>query len=91
MKHPPTTPTPLTPLALTLVVGLAGCDSPESFLGGSILTVGIAGLLALALIIYAIVDLVRGPMDTGAKIFWGVVIWVVPFLGAIAYLLIGKR
>ena len=78
-------------LLIALTVGLAGCDSPESFLGGSILTIGIAGLLALALIIYAIVDLVRGPLDTGAKILWGIVIWVVPFLGAIAYLLIGKR
>ena len=85
----------LPPAALALLIaltaGLAGCDSPESFLGGSILTIGIAGLLALALIIYAIVDLVRGPLDTGAKILWGIVIWVVPFLGAIAYLLIGKR
>lgn len=82
---------PSAALASLTATTLAGCDSPESFLGGSILTIGIAGLLALALIIYAIVDLLKSPMDTGAKILWGIVIWVVPFLGAIAYLLIGKR
>ena len=88
----PTSPTRL-PLALTLAAaaGLTGCDSPESFLGGSILTVGIVGLLALALIVYAIVDLVKSPMDATTKIIWGIAIWVLPFIGAIAYLVIAKR
>lgn len=80
-------------LALALVTGtlaLTGCDSPESFLGGSLLTVGIVGLLAIALIIYAIVDLYKSPLDLTTKLLWGVAIWVLPFIGAIAYLLIGK-
>ena len=82
------TPALLTAAAAT---SLTACDSPESFLGGSLVTVGIVGLLALALIIYAIVDLIKSPMDLTMKLVWGVVIWVVPFLGALAYLFIGRK
>lgn len=81
----------LLAIAAAAAVGLTGCDSPESFLGGSILTVGIIGLIALALIVYAIVDLVKSPMDATTKIIWGIAIWVLPFIGAIAYLVIAKR
>ena len=70
---------------------LTACDSPESFLGGSLVTIGIVGLLALALIIYAVLDLIKSPLDLTMKLVWGVVIWVVPFLGALAYLFIGRK
>ena len=81
----------ITSLPVLLVVALLTACSGEEFLGGSIATMGILGILALALIIYAIIDLIKSPMDTTSKIIWGIVIWIIPFLGAILYLLIGRR
>ena len=74
--------------ATTLLVG--GCDSPESFLGGSLLTISIIGLAALALIIYAVFDLISSPKPLVEKLIWGAVICIVPFIGALAYLFIGR-
>ena len=88
-------PTPRRPpslaAALALAAGLAGCDSPESFLGGSLATVAVVGLLALGLIVYAVVDLVKRPLDLTTKVLWGVAIWVLPFVGALAYLFVGRK
>lgn len=78
-------------LTLASATALTACDSTESFLGGSLLTFGIIGLLALALIIYAVLDLVKSARPVGEKVLWGIFIWVVPFIGAIAYLIVGKR
>ncbi len=78
-------------LAFLSAVSLSACDSGAEFLGGSLLTFGILGLLALALIVYAILDLIKSPMDTTQKIIWGVVIWVIPFIGAIIYLVMGRK
>jgi len=79
----------LTLLLSSLI--LTACDSLAGFVGGSILTVSILGVLALVLIIFAIIDLIRRPMDMTTKIIWGVVIWVLPFIGAIAYLIMGRN
>ena len=78
-------------LALASVLALSGCDSPGEFLGGSVLTIAIGGIIALILIIYAVLDLIRSSRPMGEKVIWGVAIWVLPFIGAIAYLIIGKR
>ena len=76
---------------LASILGLSACDSVEGFLGGSILTAGILGLLALILIIYAVVDLIRRPLPASNKLIWGVVIIIFPFIGALLYLLIGRN
>lgn len=76
----------LSAIALSLI----SCTG-EEFLGGSIASLSIGGLIALALIIYAIVDLVQSSMETTNKIIWGLVIWIIPFVGAILYLLIGRK
>ena len=82
---------PLTAIAtVAAATTLTACDSAESFLGGSLLTVGIVGLVALALIIYAVLDLIKSPKPLTEKLLWGVAIWVLPFVGAIAYLIVGK-
>ena len=78
-------------LLATASLTLVACDSPESFLGGSLVTFGIVGLLALALILYAVVDLVKSPKPIGEKVLWGLAIWFLPFIGAIAYLVVGKN
>ena len=81
------------PLLLTAAAAtsLTACDSPESFLGGSLVTVGIVGLLALALIVYAVIDLIKSPLDITAKVLWGLAIWLLPFIGALAYLFVGRK
>ncbi len=81
------------PLCATLLalVSFSACDSSGEVLGGSLLTIGIVGIIALGLIIYAILDLIKSPLDTTTKLIWGVVIWVLPFIGAILYLVMGRK
>jgi hypothetical protein len=53
-------------------------------------TYSIGGLLVLALDIYCIYLIVTSPGDTGMKILWVIVILLLPLLGAILYLLLGR-
>ena len=52
---------------------------------------GILGLLVLALDIIAIVDVLKGSMDTGKKALWIILILVLPVIGMALYFLIGKK
>lgn len=49
------------------------------------------GLVILVLDIIAIVDAVKGTMDTGKKALWIILILVLPVLGMILYFLVGKK
>jgi len=87
----PSTKTFLTSLPLLLLtLSLTAC-SGEDLLGGSIATMSIGGLIALVLIIYAIIDLLKSSKSTANKIIWGLVIWCIPFIGAIIYLIVGRE
>ncbi|MDB5304723.1 MAG: Phospholipase D-nuclease N-terminal [Phycisphaerales bacterium] len=51
---------------------------------------GIGGLLLLVLDIYVIYLIVTGPGDTGKKLLWLIVVLLLPLLGPILYLLLGR-
>jgi hypothetical protein len=51
----------------------------------------ILGLILLVLNILAIVDCVKSSKSGGQKALWIVLILVLPYAGAIAYFLIGKK
>lgn len=52
----------------------------------------VLSLIALGLWIYAILDIVRGSLDgSGNKILWLIVVIFFPILGALLYLLMGKK
>jgi hypothetical protein len=79
---------PLSALALSL----AACDdvSAGGAIAGGIGLYAIGSLILLALLVYAVVDLVKQPYSTEKKLIWGAVILFIPYLGAILYLLLGK-
>ena len=52
---------------------------------------GIFGFLLLIANVYAIVKTVGSSASTGAKVFWVVLILVLPFLGFILWLFLGPR
>lgn len=52
---------------------------------------GIFGFLLLIANVYAIVKTVGSNASTGAKVFWVVLILVLPFLGFILWLFLGPR
>lgn len=52
---------------------------------------GITGLVILALDIWAIVSIVGSSASTGAKVFWTLLVIVLPLLGFIVWLLAGPR
>jgi hypothetical protein len=52
---------------------------------------GILGLLLLVADIWAIVKTVQSGASTGAKVFWIVLILVLPLLGLIIWLFAGPR
>lgn len=59
--------------------------------GGTLVFALLPGLAALALIVYALVDLFRRPMDTAYRILWAAAILFFPIVGSLAYLLIGRN
>ncbi len=36
-------------------------------------------------------ELLKSNLSTTEKIIWGIVIWVIPFIGAILFLVIGRK
>jgi len=52
---------------------------------------GIVGLIILALDIWAIVTIVQGRGATDKKILWIVVILLLPVIGLILWLLLGRK
>ncbi|ANU22197.1 PLD nuclease N-terminal domain-containing protein [Planococcus donghaensis] len=48
-------------------------------------------LIQLALMIFALVDLVKNPNPNGPKWMWGIVIVVINLIGPILYLVIGRK
>ena len=49
------------------------------------------GLVILALDVVAIIDALKGSMDTAKKILWIILIVVIPIIGMAAYFLIAKK
>ena len=52
---------------------------------------GLLGLVVLVLDVIAIVDVVKGPMETGRKVLWIILILILPVIGLILYFLLGKK
>ena len=52
---------------------------------------GLGGLIILVLDVYAIVKVFGSKESTGAKVFWTVLILVLPVLGFIIWLLFGPK
>lgn len=52
---------------------------------------GFLGLLLLIVDVWAIVNVFQSRASTGAKVFWTVLILVLPALGLIVWLLAGPR
>lgn len=52
---------------------------------------GIVGLIILALDIWAIIQIIQGGGATERKILWIVLILVLPVIGLILWLLMGRR
>lgn len=55
------------------------------------LEIGLFGLIILVLDIWAIVKTVESGKSTGMKVFWIVLILVLPVLGLILWFLFGRR
>ena len=51
----------------------------------------ILGLIIFVLDIWAIVNIVRSPVGTGAKFLWALLILFLPVLGLIIWLIAGPR
>lgn len=52
---------------------------------------GLFSLIVFALDIWAIVEIVRSRYDTGKKVLWIILILVLPVIGLILYLLLGRK
>ena len=79
--------------ALPLAALLTACGEDVS--GGEVIAGGIGiyligSLLALLVVVFAVIDLVKKPYSTEKKLIWGAIIFFIPFLGAILYFFIGR-
>jgi len=52
---------------------------------------GLFGLLLLIAVVYAIVKTVQSSAGTGKKVFWIVILLLLPLLGFILWLILGPR
>lgn len=52
---------------------------------------GLLGLVIIVLDIIAIVDALKGPLDTGKKVLWIILILVLPLIGMALYFLLGRK
>ncbi|MEO5343920.1 MAG: PLD nuclease N-terminal domain-containing protein [Gammaproteobacteria bacterium SHHR-1] len=52
---------------------------------------GLTGLIVLVLNVWAIIQIVQSGATTGGKVFWTVLILLLPILGFIIWLLAGPR
>ncbi|AIY06577.1 hypothetical protein Plano_2612 [Planococcus sp. PAMC 21323] len=48
-------------------------------------------IIQFALMIFALVDLVKNPNPNGPKWMWGIIIVIINILGPILYFVIGRR
>ena len=60
------------------------------FAGGFLILWLILAIAALVLWIWALIDIIGSSMSVGAKIVWLLVIFFLPLIGSIIYLLIGR-
>jgi len=74
---------------------LATSNSSLSFLGGigfqELIVLSFVFLIPAAFCLTAIVLLAKNKQDSTTKIIWLVAILVFPFLGALLYLIVGRR
>ncbi|MCJ8499838.1 PLDc N-terminal domain-containing protein [Desulfatitalea alkaliphila] len=52
---------------------------------------GIFGLILLVACVWAIVQIFQSSASTGAKVFWTVLVLILPLIGLILWLLAGPR
>lgn len=84
-----TTPTLLTLVALVFTA--CGDASAGGVIAGGIGIYLIGSILLLILLIYAVLDLVKQPYPMQKKLIWGAIIFFIPYLGAILYLIMGRN
>ncbi len=49
------------------------------------------GVLVFALDVWAMLDILRRPVDSASKIMWLVMVWLLPVMGLAIYLLLGRE
>lgn len=54
-------------------------------------TLGCGGLLILAINVYALINIIGSSASTGSKIVWCLVVWLMPILGFIIWLVAGPK
>lgn len=84
------------PLTLTAVLAvlLTACGEDVSAgeaVGAGIGIWAIGSILAFILVVLAVLDLIKKPYPMEKKLIWGVVILVIPFLGAVLYFILGRN
>jgi hypothetical protein len=77
---------PLTALLLPLMLLATSCSRYND--NGSL---SIAGIIYLILAIAAVISLLKQDWSLTKKLIWGIVIWVFPIAGSIAYFLFSGR
>ena len=79
-------------IALAVLLTACGEDvSAGEAVGAGIGIWAIGSILAFILVVLAVVDLIKKPYPMEKKLIWGVVILVIPFLGAVLYFILGRN
>ncbi|MGB3799609.1 MAG: PLD nuclease N-terminal domain-containing protein [Lewinella sp.] len=81
----------LTALVAVLLTACGEDVSAGEAVGAGIGIWAIGSILAFILVVLAVLDLIKKPYPMEKKLIWGVVILVIPFLGAVLYFILGRN
>lgn len=77
-------------LGLTLSLALlSGCTTLGDMMRAE--SLGICGLIHLALAVYALINILGSSATTGSKILWILLVWLLPLVGLIIWYFAGPR
>jgi len=68
---------------------LAGCTTLGDIATAE--SLGICGVLHLAVAVYALISIIGSSASTGAKVMWVLLVWLLPLLGLIIWFVAGPK
>ncbi|WP_223198546.1 PLD nuclease N-terminal domain-containing protein [Solihabitans fulvus] len=70
---------------------LASSQVAQVFTGTATVGLALIGLSYVLLVVAALVSVLRSRLDGGMKAVWVLLVWLAPFVGSIAWFLVGRR
>jgi hypothetical protein len=72
-----------------MTLALAGCTTLGDLIRAE--SLGLFGLIHLALAVYALINIIASDASTTSKVLWALLVWLLPLIGLIIWFMAGPR